>query len=148
MAVSWTAILTRQGHVVGVPAADVGACLAAIRHLDVSRTLRSSAAHETCIAENAPAQNLERYRELREELRAPERHVAKNAAWYTDYVMPLRELTPEECSDQHVADTTLDALKAELDALLRASGFYSRYLLPLERTYNSTVATARARRLI
>jgi hypothetical protein len=124
----------------GVADADVGACLASIRHLDVSRTLRSSTSHEACVADNARAEDLQRYQKLREQLRAPNGHVFNNAAWYAEYIEPLRALTPDMCFDQHVADTTLDGLKRELDRFLRASKFYASYIRPLESSYNDSRA--------
>ena len=127
---SFDAAFGRLFRFLGVPAPDVGACLATIRHLDVS-AVRGSAAHDACMREHAPGADVARLEQLRARLAPPWEAITRREGWYHDFVAPLRALSPPACSDPHVSDPDLSGLKVELESVLRASSFYTRHLLPL-----------------
>tara|TARA_B110001452_G_scaffold99583_1_gene82578 strand:- start:219 stop:1343 length:1125 start_codon:yes stop_codon:yes gene_type:complete len=114
----------------GVADDDVGACLATIRHLDVS-SVRGSTTHDACMREHAPADDVARLEQMRARLAPPWEAITRREGWYDEFVAPLRALSPRECSDPHVSDPDLSGLKSELEAVLRASPFYEQHLSPL-----------------
>ena len=116
----------------GVADTDVGACLATIRHLDVS-AVRSSASHDSCMREHAPEADLARLEQLRARLTPPWEAITRREGWYDEFVAPLRALSPPACSDRHVSDPDLSGLKSELGAVLRTSPFYTQHLSPLRQ---------------